>query len=121
MKHLFIILALLATALTGCDDITKALQSEPSFDLKVGTEESPVGTWLTIKNMGEKPVSVKKVTINKKYVCTEIVAGYMRRPWNPDLALEMGQQINPIFPDGCPQPVVVEVETDQGAATYKFE
>ena len=120
MKYLILTLALVAASLTGCDQIQKALEEKPSFDLKVGTQDSPVGTWLTIQNMGEKKVTIKKVTINKKYVCTEVVSGYIRHPWQ-DFPLEMGQQVDPIFPNGCPQPVAVDVETDQGTATYKFQ
>ena len=68
MKYLILTLALVAASLTGCDQIQKALEEKPSFDLKVGTQDSPVGTWLTIQNMGEKKVTIKKVTINKKSV-----------------------------------------------------
>lgn len=123
MKHIkttLLVIAAAATLLTGCDELTKALQGEPTVQLKVAAEYAGFSRWISITNMGEKPVTIQKITVNKKYEVAELTNILSVKPWEPT-ALDIGENLSAAYPKDCPQAVILDVETDQGNVTYKFE
>lgn len=66
---------------------------------------------LSVKNAGDNPVTVKKITVNNTYVL----------PQDQAVTLKTGEGWGAINTYAGPEPVKVEVETDQGTFTKKVE
>jgi len=76
--------------------------------------------FLHVKNTGGNPVTINKITLNKKYTNTKLLDGANAVDWRP-ITLKSRESITIFHPDDCPNPTVVEVGTDQGSASYHFD
>ncbi len=127
--RLFILIAIFAQ-LSGCgqpiynifnvssqreqEKLEKTLEVETSLTLFFGL--------VSIRNIGDTPVTVRRVTINGKYVAENLPTplGGRGEKYEPK-PIETGRQVVLWLSPEWPQPVKIDVETDKGTMTVRLK
>ncbi len=92
----------------------KTLEVETSLTLFFGL--------VSIRNIGDTPVTVRRVTINGKYVAENLPTplGGRGEKYEPK-PIETGRQVVLWLSPEWPQPVKIDVETDKGTMTVRLK
>jgi len=96
------------------EKLEKSLEVETSLTLFFGL--------VSIRNIGDSPVTVRRVTINGKYVAEYLPAplGGRGEKYEPH-PIETGRQVVLWLSPEWPQPVKIDVETDKGTMTVRLK
>lgn len=103
---------------------TQNTPAQPALEevLEVETALTIFSGVLTVRNVGEEPITIRKVIINDKYVADHWVTSMAGRGavFEPS-RIEMGKGVMLFLSPEWPRPIKVSIETDKGTLVSKLK